>query len=55
MTGYFRRMQVYLREMFPLPAYVLVAALTYLGVEGFARLVQGERSSLISLHGAAGI
>jgi len=55
MTGYLKRMRVYFGEMFSLPGYLLVAALIYLSVAGFARLAHEKDSGLLSLHSAAGM
>jgi 4-hydroxybenzoate polyprenyltransferase len=53
--GYLRRMRTYFREMFPLPAHLVFAALLYFAVAVQAAAANGLRANLASPHTAAGI
>jgi hypothetical protein len=45
-SGYFVRMRGYLREMFPLPTQLVLAAITGLGIAGYAGVVHGLQGRL---------
>jgi 4-hydroxybenzoate polyprenyltransferase len=53
--GYWTRMRHYFAEMLPIPAHLLVAALTYLGVGAYGRVVHDLRTSMLSWATLVGI
>lgn len=54
MRTYVSRMAIYLSEMMPLPGHSVIALLTYAGIAGFAREVQGLTTSILTIPSLVG-
>lgn len=55
MTGYLARIQGYFREMFPLPGRLTLAALTAVGISGYARAITATARPIWSWDVAGGV
>lgn len=53
--GYFKRMRIYLTEMYPMPVRLLTAGLLYISFVAFLERIHGVESKLFSAHTLIGI